>query len=65
MFSLFSRCTSSRRLTALPVYATLEELAATQTHLVESEKLATLGELAAGIGHELNNPVAAILRAAD
>lgn len=44
---------------------TLEELAATQTHLVESEKLATLGELAAGIGHELNNPVAAIVRAVD
>ena len=45
--------------------ATLNELAATQTHLVESEKLATLGELAAGIGHELNNPVAAIVRAVD
>ena len=45
--------------------ATLEELAATQTQLVESEKLATLGELAAGIGHELNNPVAAIVRAVD
>ena len=44
---------------------TLSELAATQTHLVESEKLATLGELAAGIGHELNNPVAAIVRAVD
>jgi signal transduction histidine kinase len=45
--------------------ATLDELAATQTHLVESEKLATLGELAAGIGHELNNPVAAIVRGVD
>ncbi|MFA9566263.1 MAG: Sir2 family NAD-dependent protein deacetylase, partial [Acidimicrobiales bacterium] len=31
----------------------------------EAEKLATLGELAAGIGHELNNPIAAIVRGVD
>ena len=45
--------------------ATLDELKRTQARLVESEKLATLGQLAAGIGHELNNPAAAISRAAD
>ena len=44
---------------------TLHQLEAAQTRLVESEKMATLGQLAAGIGHELNNPVAAIKRAAD
>ncbi len=43
----------------------LEELQKAQTRLVESEKMATLGQLSAGVAHELNNPVAAIRRAAD
>jgi signal transduction histidine kinase len=43
----------------------LAELEETQTRLIESEKLATLGQLAAGVGHELNNPVAAINRSVD
>ena len=42
----------------------LDELRRTQGRLIESEKLATLGQLAAGIGHELNNPAAAVGRAA-
>lgn len=37
--------------------ALLEELRQTQTHLLQSEKMATLGELTAGIAHELNNPI--------
>ncbi|UCE58454.1 MAG: cyclic nucleotide-binding domain-containing protein [Phycisphaerales bacterium] len=43
----------------------LQRLEHAQMHLVESEKMATLGLLTAGIAHELNNPVAAIRRAAD
>lgn len=43
--------------------AALADLEAAQEQLVEATRLATLGELAAGIAHELNNPVAAITRA--
>ena len=38
-----------------------EELAKTQQALVHSEKLATMGQLAAGIAHELNNPLGVVL----
>jgi len=43
--------------------ATLEELKATQERLVDSAKMATLGQLAAGMAHELNNPVGAMMSA--
>ncbi|HEY1025061.1 MAG TPA: 7TM diverse intracellular signaling domain-containing protein [Sphingobacteriaceae bacterium] len=36
---------------------TLEDLKQAQTKLVESEKMASLGQLTAGIAHEINNPI--------
>ncbi len=37
--------------------ATLAELQATQDQLIQSEKMASLGELTAGIAHEIQNPL--------
>lgn len=37
--------------------STLNQLHATQSQLIQSEKLASLGIMAAGIAHEINNPL--------
>ncbi|TSD67679.1 tetratricopeptide repeat protein [Inquilinus sp. KBS0705] len=36
---------------------TVDELRATQSQLIQSEKMASLGELTAGIAHEIQNPL--------
>lgn len=40
---------------------TIEELRQAQTQLLQSEKLATIGQMAAGIAHELNTPLTYIV----
>jgi two-component system NtrC family sensor kinase len=49
-----------QRLRNVELAGALDELKRAQSHLVQSEKMAAVGRLVAGVVHELNNPVAAL-----
>lgn len=51
--------------TEIQLQQTLASLDGANRQLLEKEKMALLGQLVAGVAHELNNPVSAILRNSD
>jgi two-component system NtrC family sensor kinase len=54
---LLFRSNRIKQKTNFVLQQTLKELKATQSQLVQSEKMASLGELTAGIAHEIQNPL--------
>lgn len=49
--------TSELRSSNESLQSTLQHLKETQSQLVEAEKMASLGQLTAGVAHEINNPI--------
>jgi PAS domain S-box-containing protein len=61
-FDVTQRRTAEEKLQqqAAELAAALKELQRTQTQIIQAEKMSSLGQLVAGVAHEINNPVSFI-----
>ena len=57
----FNQMTENLKQSRAQLEMTVDSLKATQAQLVQSEKLSGIGEFVAGVAHELNNPLTAVM----